>query len=522
MMMVPPPLSTPNRGIRSVRSSLGESSSAYNHRHSYIQKLAAVYDEQLPHNGDAKEKRRLQAALRDAVEQAEGLGACEVYRYRDRLGDLEWLDMWRTTTSGAEEETEEETMKPDPVIPGTGLVGTLWSSTFHKERRKTMRGSSSGGKPDNNNSQPTKGDDDDNNNPPPEAPGSGAVTTADDDDDDTRRGKVLRWRDLASIDQDPDTWACARVKEHLELQLSRAAGIPFDCDGVKGMVVFYSLNTADKASLQSLPNTIYLTRCASYIGSIVAMTEAQHACVAYRSQRSCQQSQSKPSDEEEAHQVAVTKEEETATTTTCVTEFTDRALAWYHKCWGAGLQIPPPMELQQVAWTWLGAFCGLLTLSAINEFFVHFTEGEYSLVIGPFGAMMTLLYALPSAPASQPRNVILGEAIAGGVSLALSYLPMPQWLRRAFGPAFGIAAMTAAGVTHPPAGAHATIWADNKHDAYFYAIVVLCSVVSVIPATIINNMSVKRQYPTYWGYLPKFLYRKIWREEQGSNSAKDK
>ena len=129
------------------------------------------------------------------------------------------------------------------------------------------------------------------------------------------------------------------------------------------------------------------------------------------------------------------------------------------------------------------------------------------------GAMMTLLYALPSAPASQPRNVIMGEAIAGAVSMSLSYLPMSQWLRRAVCPSLGIAAMTALGVTHPPAGAHATIWADGNHDWKFYAIVVLCSAVSVIPATIINNMSLKRQYPTYWGYLPKWIYLKVWKED---------
>ena len=75
------------------------------------------------------------------------------------------------------------------------------------------------------------------------------------------------------------------------------------------------------------------------------------------------------------------------------------------------------------------------------------------------------------------------------------------------------ATMTAAGVVHPPAGAHATIWADADHNWYFYVIVVLCSVVSVVPATIINNMSVKRQYPVYWGYLPKWLYEKVWKQE---------
>ena len=88
----------------------------------------------------------------------------------------------------------------------------------------------------------------------------------------------------------------------------------------------------------------------------------------------------------------------------------------------------------------------------------------------------------------------------------------------AVGPAFGIATMTGLGVVHPPAGAHATIWADADHHWHFYLIVVLCSAVSVIPATIINNMSLKRHYPNYWGYGPKWLYERLFasddKEEQ--------
>jgi hypothetical protein len=472
------------------------------------------------------------------------LGAVEVYRYRELQGDLEWLDMWmmceeETKSSGGipsnddnkngrdDDDNIVETTepkhheKPEPVLPGMHLVvGTLWSSLCQTKRPNTY------GSNVNTLAEPAKTnngvgatkEEKSSNNPAPEA--SEVVGS---------NSHKLRWRDLASIEADPaDTWTCPRLSEQIQRhELSRAAGAAFDIDGVKkGLVVFYCRKDniiMDKAALKSSLNSIYLTRCATYIGSVVAMTEARHACMGYKAttviSSPTAKKQEKPGDEEAANTTTRTSTETQESLDSiedaCKTsKWATRAVAWYGKCWDGGLQIPPPMELQQVCWTLLGAFSGMLVLSVLNELFVHLSDEEYFLVvIGPFGAQMTLLYALHSAPASQPRNVILGEAIAGAVSMTVSYAPIPQWLRRTLCPALGISAMAAAGVTHPPAGAHATIWADGQHNWYFYVFVVFCSAVSVIPATIINNLSVKRQYPVYWGYLPKWLYRSIWKED---------
>uniref|UniRef100_A0A7S1Y6L0 HPP transmembrane region domain-containing protein n=1 Tax=Grammatophora oceanica TaxID=210454 RepID=A0A7S1Y6L0_9STRA len=194
-----------------------------------------------------------------------------------------------------------------------------------------------------------------------------------------------------------------------------------------------------------------------------------------------------------------------------------RFRVWINKCWtGGGMQIPPTMGWRQTFWTILGAFIGLLVLSSINEMFLDLTRSEYFLVIGPFGALMTLQYGLTSAPASQPRNVVLGQVVAGAVSLCFTYIPeaiLPVWVRQALGPAFAIGAMVKLGIPHPPAGAHSVIWAAGEHDWSFYSIVVLCSIVSVVPATLVNNMSDKRQYPIYWGYLPKLLHRNLFGPE---------
>ena len=200
----------------------------------------------------------------------------------------------------------------------------------------------------------------------------------------------------------------------------------------------------------------------------------------------------------------------------------DRCLAnvhgYWRKCLGGNLQIPPCMAVQECLYTWLGAFVGLLMLSIINELSIDISDNDLFLLTGPFGALMTLQYVLPSAPASQPRNAILGQAVVGCVSLCFTYIPesiLPTWVRRAVGPAFAITAMAKLGVPHPPAGAHSVIYASGDFGWMFYMLVVLSSIITVAPATIINNISPKRQYPTFWGYSMSHRVNQLtnWRQK---------
>uniref|UniRef100_A0A6U3CCM3 HPP transmembrane region domain-containing protein n=1 Tax=Entomoneis paludosa TaxID=265537 RepID=A0A6U3CCM3_9STRA len=192
-------------------------------------------------------------------------------------------------------------------------------------------------------------------------------------------------------------------------------------------------------------------------------------------------------------------------------------LDYLRKFKGGNGQVAPPLNAPQSGWTLLGSFSGLLLLSAYNEWIKNESDGDYELLMGPFGALMTLLYGLHSAPASQPRNVVLGQVVAGAVSLSFTYIPedvMPVWIRRAVGPAFAIAAMVKLGVTHPPAGAHSVIYASGTYNWLFYFFVVLGAMISVAPAVLINNMSNRRQYPIYWGYWTEYL-QQSWQKLSG-------
>ena len=163
----------------------------------------------------------------------------------------------------------------------------------------------------------------------------------------------------------------------------------------------------------------------------------------------------------------------------------------------------------------------MLTLSALNEYYRLLSNDDYFLLLGPFVALATLMYGLSSAPASQPRNAIISQTVTGAISLAFTYIPetvLPVWVRTAVAPAFAIGCMTKLGVVHPPAGATSILYASGKYNFAFYALVVLSTVISVIPATIINNMSSKRQYPIYWGFGDFYSWK---RRAKWSLGAKD-
>jgi hypothetical protein len=65
-----------------------------------------------------------------------------------------------------------------------------------------------------------------------------------------------------------------------------------------------------------------------------------------------------------------------------------------------------------------------------------------------------------------------------------------------------IGAMVKFGVTHPPAGAAAMIFATGAYGWGNLLFVLLGTALSTVVATIVNNSSHARQYPTYWGFPP--------------------
>lgn len=118
-----------------------------------------------------------------------------------------------------------------------------------------------------------------------------------------------------------------------------------------------------------------------------------------------------------------------------------------------------------------------------------------------------LLFAAPTAPLSQPRNVIGGHlicALSGVASYKWIAVPMgTPWLAVPVSVAAAIVVMQATKTLHPPGGGTtlvAVLGSDMIHHMGFGLLVPTFSGASilVISATVFNNLYKDRRYPLYW------------------------
>lgn len=157
----------------------------------------------------------------------------------------------------------------------------------------------------------------------------------------------------------------------------------------------------------------------------------------------------------------------------------------------------------KASFTFLGALTSLLLLAALYKLFT--VDAGMSIALGPLSSTIAAQYLLSSAPASQPRTIVLGFSVSGTVAMLFTLIPswfLPAWTRPVVGTACSIFAMAKLGIYFPPAAAFAygiTLGVnDDSHWRYFVA-TVCTSVFLIFPAIFINNLNKNRQYPIYWG-----------------------
>ena len=116
---------------------------------------------------------------------------------------------------------------------------------------------------------------------------------------------------------------------------------------------------------------------------------------------------------------------------------------------------------------------------------------------------MTLQFSLTAAPASQPRNIVIGQilslVIAQGIGQAKH---IDLWFKQTIATSLAIGLMAKVGVTHPPAGAAALFFSGGTSSWAQLILMLMGNVIAIECATLINNWSDKRQYPTFWGLRP--------------------
>mmetsp|Transcript_46717 Transcript_46717/g.69083 ORF Transcript_46717/g.69083 Transcript_46717/m.69083 type:complete len:534 (+) Transcript_46717:254-1855(+) len=378
------------------------------------------------------DEKRLAKAVQYAGEYAFGIIGVEVWVLDEDSGMLVrpnggwWVNsaMESEILHRLEDSSHPKYVPLDPIIPGEGLAGELWAESFssvHPWSRTT------------GNRAHERGEDSSPSHPQ--------------NHHEHRRHWMpwmdfnrMVWRDLHSLQEDPDTAKGLRLALQEEAGFGLSAGIKFHTKfGYKGIVVYFSRSTVCKSKLSSTENDTYLQHAADLIGATFSLTESRRASVASKNRQfsgTCRKfrrnliaSMKDPlteDPEDESMQSNYCSEKRYQAAGTC-NKLSKKALKsikrWGHKCLGGRLQPPPSMPLTQSLWTLAGCFFGLLVLSTMNECAKTFSDGDYFLLMGPFGALMTLQYGLTAAPASQPRNVVLGQAVAGAISLSFTYIP---------------------------------------------------------------------------------------------------
>lgn len=132
-------------------------------------------------------------------------------------------------------------------------------------------------------------------------------------------------------------------------------------------------------------------------------------------------------------------------------------------CGNCGFSRPPPRDSCADA-----AASGALTLLGMGALAgIHFTTSARAtgleLLIGSFAATAVLVYAAPSSPLAQPRNVICGHTLGAVFGVAARIIIADSGRTGAVPAAVALAValsvwvMSFSGVTHPPAGATALI-----------------------------------------------------------------
>ena len=78
----------------------------------------------------------------------------------------------------------------------------------------------------------------------------------------------------------------------------------------------------------------------------------------------------------------------------------------------------PRKPFSKIAWSWLGAFVRIYLVSILNHF-LFLDNSNHIFFIGSFGASAVLIYAVPQAELSQPRNLIGGHIFSALIGISL-------------------------------------------------------------------------------------------------------
>ncbi|MFM4718140.1 HPP family protein [Aeromonas bivalvium] len=161
-----------------------------------------------------------------------------------------------------------------------------------------------------------------------------------------------------------------------------------------------------------------------------------------------------------------------------------------------GGELPPKPTSIQLMKGFVGGTLGILILGIMGQ-----TTGVPWLM-APFGATCVILFAAPSSPLAQPRNVIAGHLITSTVGLAALYgLGNSVWVI-ALSVGVAIMLMQYLRAVHPPAGANPIVIMLAGQSVvgldYLVTPTLIGSITLVMLASVVNNYGEESNWPVYW------------------------
>ena len=163
------------------------------------------------------------------------------------------------------------------------------------------------------------------------------------------------------------------------------------------------------------------------------------------------------------------------------------------------------VDFKEHSWAFLGSFIGIGIIAYLQS--KALPESYVIYLIGSFGASSVLVYGVIQSPLAQPRNLIGGHLVSAiiGVTIA-KFVPDILWLSAPLAVSLSIVLMQMTKTLHPPGGATALIAIIGspkiKELGYWYVLypVLTGSLILLVIALIVNNMTSKRQYPNHKKY----------------------
>ncbi len=228
----------------------------------------------------------------------------------------------------------------------------------------------------------------------------------------------------------------------------------------------------------------------------------------------------------------------------CKTRTLSTLQAYFRKYKGGGQKGPMPLCWRQVLFTFVGSFFTIFFIHISNQLIkINYVNGQPSgasqlnmntattvevlravyddylsteeweaFEMGPFGATCVLVFAMTSAHASQPVNMLFGASIGMVVGKLVGYLDLVNvglGVRMSLAVALTASIMAATGLLYPPGAALAIIFTSRLLGWERFMLQAIGTVLTFSLGIMINNLHPMRIYPIFWlGFKPRELCKK--------------